>query len=257
VNVHSFHCVLSVLVALAVPGCGRPRLDERPLLPTKVVDFDTLFQQRCTGCHGADGKLGPAPPLNDPLFLAIIPHDELEHVAADGRPGSLMTAFRREQGGPLTAEQVEVVVAGIFAQWSKPSEKFEPPPPAYLLSAAPTGNKEAGGRLFVQICARCHGKEGEGREGHEGDAGPLHSAALLGLISNQALRRIVITGRPDLGMPDYRKLGAKRPGGQALSSREVANIVAFLVSWRLTPRETGQSPVSSSVKMGDLKTEKR
>jgi cytochrome c oxidase cbb3-type subunit 3 len=246
VNVRAIQYVLSVMVALAVSGCGRPRPEHRPLLPTKVLDFDALFQQRCTGCHGEDGRLGPAPPLNDPVFLAIIPHAELEHVAADGRHGSLMTAFRHGQGGPLTAEQVQVVVSGIRARWGEPSEEFEPPPPPYPLSAAPAGNKEAGARLFAQICARCHGRDGQGQEGHEGDAGPLHSAAFLGLISDQALRRIVSTGRPDLGMPDYRKLGAKRSGARALSSREVADIVTFLVSWRLsTPREVKKSSTSS------------
>ena len=229
-----------------MPGCGRPSPEDRPALPAKILDFDTLFQQRCSGCHGAVGKLGPAPPLNDSLFLAIIPADELKHVAAEGRRGTLMAAFRHDKGGPLTEQQVEVVASGIRARWSEPSEKFEPPPPPYRLSAAPAGDEKAGAELFAQICARCHGKQGVGRSGQKGDAGPLHSAAFLGLISNQALRRIVITGRPDLGMPDYRGLGAKRPGAQPLDSREVSDIVAYLVSWRMTgPPDATQSPTPS------------
>ncbi len=245
-NVRPIQHALLVAAGLAVLGCGRPTSEDRPVLPTKVLDFDILFQRHCTGCHGADGKLGPAPPLNDSLFLAIIPGDELKHVAAEGRSGSLMTAFRHDQGGPLTAQQVEIVARGIRARWSEPSETFEPSPPPYLLSAAPAGDAKSGAELFAQICARCHGKQGVGRSGDENDAGPLHSAAFLGLISNQALRRIVITGRPDLGMPDYRGLGAKRPGAQPLDSREVSDIVAYLVSWRMTgPPDATQSPSPS------------
>ncbi len=106
------------------------------------------------------------------------------------------------------------------------------------------GGQESGATLFAQICASCHGEEGKGQQG---DAGPLHSAAFLGLTSDQALRRIAVTGRPDLGMPDYRKLGAQRPSGQALDSREVADIVAYLASWRLAAPE-GFSHVSGGAK---------
>ena len=226
-------------------GCGRPRPENRAVLPDKVLDFDKLFQQNCAGCHGAEGKWGPAPPLNDVLFLAIVPADEIQRVGANGREGTLMAPFSHGQGGPLTERQVEVVAAGIRAHWSRPAEKLEPPPPPYLLSAAPKGDKAAGARLFAQVCAACHGNEGQGGD-QPGDAGPLRSVAFLGLISNQALRRIVITGRPDLGMPDYRGLGEKRPGGKPLNSGEVADVVALLDSWRLKmPPQGEKSPASS------------
>ena len=58
------------------------------------------FTARCAGCHGADGKFGPAPPLNDSVFLAIVPDAELRHVISDGRvvtaaQKSPMPAFAR------------------------------------------------------------------------------------------------------------------------------------------------------------------
>jgi mono/diheme cytochrome c family protein len=234
VTIHPTQRFVVVLVGLAVSGCGRPDLENRPVAPTQVLDFEVLFPQNCAGCHGAEGRFGPAPPLNNPLFLAIIPGDELKRVAAEGRDGRLMPAFLHDRGGPLTQQQIELVVDGIRARWSRPADKFEPPPPPYLLSAASAGDKQAGARWFAQICARCHGEEGQGMRGQKGKAGPLHSAAFLGLISDQALRRIVITGRSDLGMPDYRKLGETRPGGRALDSREVSDIVAYLTSWRIS-----------------------
>ena len=56
----------SVALLLAMgAGCelpGRPRPGSRPVAADDVVDFATLYRQNCAGCHGADGKLGPAPP---------------------------------------------------------------------------------------------------------------------------------------------------------------------------------------------------
>src|SRR5262249_42171086 len=71
-----------LLVALAA-GCdlpGEPNPAERPNSADQVKDFGTLYATHCAGCHGADGKLGPAPPLNDPIFLAIVPDGELLRV---------------------------------------------------------------------------------------------------------------------------------------------------------------------------------
>ena len=64
-----------VLARLRLPG----QAAMRPIglcRPTSR-DFALLYATNCAGCHGADGRLGPAPPLNDPLFLAIVPDASL------------------------------------------------------------------------------------------------------------------------------------------------------------------------------------
>src|SRR5262252_6151177 len=98
--------LLPLLTALAA-GCdlpGKPTEADRPVPADQVKDFDVLYSTHCAGCHGADGKLGPAPPLNDPLFLAIVPDAELLRVITEGRSvtpvqKSPMPAFARERGG--------------------------------------------------------------------------------------------------------------------------------------------------------------
>ena len=82
----------ATLLALAC-GCGRRAALERFERPSEVRNFEQLFAQNCSGCHGAEGKFGPAPPLNDPLFLAIIPEAEFTRVVSAGRSETLMPAF--------------------------------------------------------------------------------------------------------------------------------------------------------------------
>ena len=84
-----------LLLALAA-GCeppGKPNPANKPIMPDQILDFDQLFAANCAGCHGATGELGPAPPLNDPLFVAIVPDEELLHVIRDGRAGTPMPPF--------------------------------------------------------------------------------------------------------------------------------------------------------------------
>jgi mono/diheme cytochrome c family protein len=119
----------AALVAALVAGCdlpGRPRPEDRPVPPDRVLKFTQLFKRNCAGCHGADGKVGPAPPLNDPLFRAIVPEEVVRDVITSGRPGTPMAAFASERGGALTPEQVKVLtyeIKGIRYKIRKTSEE--------------------------------------------------------------------------------------------------------------------------------------
>jgi mono/diheme cytochrome c family protein len=205
--------------------CRPASMPNRYTPADQVLSFNALYGRNCAGCHGQDGQMGPAPPLSDPLFLQVCSDDERRRVIAAGRPGTLMPAFSQEYGSTLTAEQVTILVQGLRQRWGRAAATQERTP-RYAVSGA-GGNTQSGQKLFEAICARCHGANGEG-----GDAGPLHKASFLALVSRQLLRRTVITGRPDLGMPDYRKLGELRPQGQPLSDDEITDIVTYVESWR-------------------------
>jgi mono/diheme cytochrome c family protein len=227
---------LSVLAA----GCslnlpGKPNPADRPVASDKVLDFDTLYGQNCAGCHGADGRLGPAPPLNDPIFLAIVPDEELLHVVTEGRPGTPMPAFAQAKAGPLTQAQVEALAAGIKPHWGRGKAPAGVPPYA---AGKGRGDTARGREVFAQACATCHGSDGKGTK----DVGAIHNWAFLALISDQALRRIAITGRPrpDLGMPDFAGPRPSVPDFKPLTSQQVGDLVALLASWRAEGQSHGR-----------------
>ena len=48
-------------LALLAAGCtfpGQPKEADRPIPPDRVLAFDALYRQNCSGCHGTDGKVG-------------------------------------------------------------------------------------------------------------------------------------------------------------------------------------------------------
>src|SRR5262249_3911071 len=103
--------VLAFVATLALAGCamvpGRPRPDARELAPTEVMAFDALYARNCAGCHGAQGRLGAARALNDPVYLALVSPERLRQVIAVGIPGTAQPAFALSAGGPLTDEQID------------------------------------------------------------------------------------------------------------------------------------------------------
>jgi mono/diheme cytochrome c family protein len=230
-----------LFVAVLAAGCnlpGRPTPADRPVPANEVMDFGALYAARCAGCHGVNGKFGPAPPLNNPIFLAIVPDAELLRVVSEGRtvtPGqkSPMPAFAQDKGGPLTGAQVKVLAGGIKKHW-EPSASTSTSLPAYIgPGVSGAGNKDERARVFARACAGCHGSQGQGeKDGHPLMGGAINNQAFLALISDQALRRIIITGRPDLGMPAYDGKNGRPPDYRALTSTEIDDLVALLRSWR-------------------------
>lgn len=163
--------------------------------------------------------MGPAPPLNDRLFLAIVPPEELLQVVERGRPGTPMPAFAERNGGTLTPEQIRALAEGLPKRWLQAGRE-RGSLPTYAVGA---GDAQRGAQLFERNCADCHPR---------GDAATLDNPAFLALFSDQSLRRIIITGRPDLGMPDYANGEGRSDDFRPLTSEEINDLVALLAAWR-------------------------
>jgi len=231
---HRARIMLVAIILLGLTaGCdqlpGKPTPDERWQPATEVTDFSQLYAQNCSGCHGADGHLGAARPLNDPLYLVLVSTDTLRTAIAQGVPGTSAPAFAQQAGGNLTDKQIDVLVEGMKSRWGK-IETFKnvalPPYDLHEASAMGSGpgDPQRGAVAYQTYCAQCHGKDGSG--GPKG--GSVIDPAYLALVSDQALRTAVIVGRGDLGMPDWRTNIA----GQPMSPQEISDVVAWLTSQR-------------------------
>jgi mono/diheme cytochrome c family protein len=201
---------------------GQPGKDSEPVAPNEVVAFATLYSENCAGCHGAEGKGGAAIALADPVYLAIADDAAVRKVIAKGVKGTSMPAFAESAGGMLTDKQVDVLTAGIRSRWGRQGILNGAHPPSYASTTA--GDAHRGEAAYRTYCESCHGPGGTG--GAKGSA--ITNDSFLALVSDQGLRTIVITGRPELGAPDWR--GNLR--GQPMSDQDVTDVVAWLASMR-------------------------
>lgn len=207
---------LCILLSFAA-ACGRP--EGTPVLAKDVTDFNTLFAENCAGCHGVGGKNGPAPILNDPLYLTIVPKDALRHTIESGVPGTPMPAFAQSEGGELYPAQVDALLNGMGQKWARPVEWNGLALPVYSASGGAPDTAQ-GKQVFMAACARCHSDQGK--------AGSIENASFLTLISDQGLRTSTIVGRPDFGVPNWRGYIPEH----ALTDQEITNVVGYLVSLR-------------------------
>lgn len=218
---------VTLAIALAT-GChlpGKPAPGPEVPRPDSVSNPEVLYSQNCAGCHGANGTHGAAPPLGDPVYLAIASDDTLRTVASKGRSGTAMSAFAQKEGGMLTEAQVDAIVRGIRQRWSNPSAVTGITFPPY--AATGPGDVQRGAAAYNTFCASCHGKDGTGGP----KAGNIVDPYYLSLITDQALRTIVITGRPDFNAPDWRN----NVPGHPMTDQEITDVVAWLASHRQAP----------------------
>jgi len=219
----SLPVVLSLAMFAACSSLNRePRIDPEPVAPDHVLDFDTLYAQNCAGCHGEQGHGGASIALANPVYLAVADQAAVRNVVANGVHGTSMPAFAQHAGGMLTDQQIDVITSAMFSRWGRKQILDGINTPSYAAKAA--GNVDHGQIAFGTYCASCHSSKGGGTP--KGSA--ITNDSFLALVSDQELRTIVITGRPELGAPDWRGNLPGRP----MTDQEITDVVAWLASRR-------------------------
>jgi len=228
-------CAVLALVLLSACSTphGQPQNGSEAVAPNQVVDFGNLYAQNCAACHGTEGRGGASIALADPVYLAIVDEKAVHNVVANGVRGTSMPAFAQSAGGLLTEEQINAITSGMLSRWGRKGILDGTNPPSY--AAKTTGDTTRGEIAFGTYCASCHGSEGRGGS----KASAISNDSFLALVSDQGLRTIVITGRPDLRAPDWRR----NVPGKPMSDQEITDVVAWLASRRV--QSPGQ-PYSAS-----------
>lgn len=236
------------LVALSSTGCqrllqGPAKIHEVEERPDQIKDFSVLYGENCAACHGVDGKNGPAIAFNNPLYFGLVSDDKIRDYTTNGGPGGGNPAFGTSAGGLLTNDQINVIVTGMRQRWARPDMLKGMTLPAY--AAASPGDVSHGSQVYGQACASCHGAAApNGLVLNPGKSGSITDPTYLALISDQGLRTIIITGRPDLGHPDYRN----DIPGHPLSDTDITDVVAWLSSHR-SPEPGNPHPTGSGTQL--------
>ncbi len=78
-----------------------------------AAEGETVWSFNCASCHGLNGEGVTAPALNSTEFLQSATDDQIGLLVSVGVPGTQMSAFSLDHGGPLTSEQIKSVVTFI------------------------------------------------------------------------------------------------------------------------------------------------
>ncbi len=174
------------------------------------------YAKYCALCHGDAGegyRADDAPALRNATFLALGTDAFLEHAVLRGRPGTTMSPWASDRGGPLDAAGARSIVLYLRG--------LTPHTPADPSGLEVRGDPAAGAPVYAARCAECHGARGE-----HGRYVNLANPELLASASDGFLLRSIEQGRPGTPMP---------PFAGALAPAELANVVALMRSWQRPP----------------------
>lgn len=210
-NIRSLHVAtkISVLFYLLLPSIAVS--DDSP----EIARGKDLYEKNCVFCHQADaiGKAGFAPSLTNPEFLSTASDEFLLGTIRDGRLGTGMPPFAH-----LGLDGIEAIGIYLRAHSELPDRSAE-----IDSQHRAQGDPVAGKLWFDQICATCHGPQGDGYiAGGTGTA--IGKAGFLNKVSDGFIRTTIKFGRSNTRMR-----GFSGPAGLAnLTDQEIDDIIVYL-----------------------------
>lgn len=85
-------------------------------LQSLAAEGQTVWEFNCSSCHGLNGEGAIGPALNSKQFLQSASDEQARLLISVGIPGSQMSAYALDHGGPLTSEQIKAVVT-LIRSW--------------------------------------------------------------------------------------------------------------------------------------------
>jgi mono/diheme cytochrome c family protein len=180
---------------------------------TSTQRGQTLFADNCAVCHGDFGEGGPNPananqiiaPIGTADFLNTHDDATLFQVISQGQPDQGMSPFGSANGGNLDDDQVNSIVAYLRSWQANPPVTT---PPQITIPIISLSSPE----IYVQVCAQCHGQNGEGTE---------IGTAVNDLTddTDQEIADVISQGIPNSTMLEF---------GPILSQEQIQNMVDYI-----------------------------
>jgi len=189
-----------------------------------------LFAKNCATCHGDFGEGGPnpsrpgdiIPPISTAEFLKTRDDVTLRSIISQGQPNFGMSPFGTSFGGPLEDEEVDAIVAYLRAWEQNPPVEFPPEIKVTTVSLD-------GAEIYADVCAQCHGPEGQGLVGPS-----LADPEFQADNTDQDIFNTINKGHEATAMIAW---------GEILSSEQIQQLVEFIR--QLKPIEGQPEPTAS------------
>lgn len=204
---HARSATLLALLAASIVTCQAQ--EEEPL----AKRGERLYADTCALCHGKNGEgyaADDAPRLAGQELLSHASDEFLRTAILRGRPGTTMSAWSTDRGGPLEGRDADAIIA-LLRGWQRE--------PSVALDAAPIrGDASRATETYNTECRSCHGTNGvDGRYPQIGNPTFLASA------SDAYLRAAIERGRMETPMNAY---------ASRLEAGAISDLVALLRSWQ-------------------------
>jgi mono/diheme cytochrome c family protein len=185
-----------------------------------------LFSQNCSPCHGGFGEGGANPtrqgdiiaPISSAEFLKTRDDFTLKSIISQGQPNFGMSPFGTANGGALSDEDIDAIVAYMRTWEANPPVEL---PPEVATAELPLSGPD----LYQQVCAQCHGVQGEGGIGPS-----LIDPAFQKSKTDQVIYGTINKGHPATVMIAW---------GEILSAEQIQQLVDFI-------RQLGQAAQDTS-----------
>jgi mono/diheme cytochrome c family protein len=233
----------------------------------------SVYSKNCSVCHGEKGdgrsraqnSLNPPPrDFTAPGARAELTHERMITSVTFGRPDTAMAGFKTQLSKEDISAVVDYIRAGFMASTDGISgvharEQAAPAPAAApkpatghvhkhvgtpMAEPMPNGlkgNVAKGKAFYLETCATCHGKTGDGRGPRAYFINPkprnfLHPASRE-MLNRVELFEMISEGKPGTEMPAWNKV---------LSPQEIADVAEFVFQQFIQPAGTKTRPVNAA-----------